>query len=57
MNRGVGKKTAAIYARVSTLDQICELLEDLRLYASQRFGRCDEFVDEGVSGTQRRRPS
>jgi len=57
MNREVGKKTAAIYARVSTLDQSCELqLEDLRRYASQRFGRCYEFVDEGVSGTQRRRP-
>jgi len=57
MNREVGKKTAAIYARVSTLDQSCELqLEDLRRYASQRFGRCYEFVDEGVSGAQRRRP-
>ena len=57
MNREVGKKTAAIYARVSTLDQSCELqLEDLRRYASQRFARCYEFVDEGVSGTQRRRP-
>jgi len=57
MNREVGKKTAAIYARVSTLDQSCESqLEDLRRYASQRFGRCYEFVDEGVSGTQRRRP-
>ena len=57
MNREVGKKTAAIYARVSTLDQSCELqLGDLRRYASQRFGRCYEFVDEGVSGTQRRRP-
>lgn len=57
MNREVCKKTAAIYARVSTLDQSCELqLEDLRRYASQRFGRCYEFVDQGVSGTQRRRP-
>lgn len=50
-------KTAALYARVSTIDQSCELqLEDLRRYASQRFDRCYEFVDEGVSGTQRRRP-
>ncbi len=50
-------KTVALYARVSTLDQSCELqLQDLRRYASQRFGRCYEFVDEGVSGTQRRRP-
>ena len=50
-------KTAALYARVSTMDQSCELqLEDLRRYASQRFDHCYEFVDEGVSGTQRRRP-
>jgi DNA invertase Pin-like site-specific DNA recombinase len=50
-------KTAALYARVSTIDQSCELqLEDLRRCASQRFDRCYEFVDEGVSGTQRRRP-
>src|SRR5713226_6656036 len=50
-------KTVALYARVSTIDQSCELqLHDLRRYATQRFGRCYEFVDEGVSGTQRRRP-
>ncbi|MGC2184273.1 MAG: recombinase family protein [Terriglobales bacterium] len=50
-------KTVALYARVSTMDQSCDLqLEDLRRYASQRFGHCCEFVDEGVSGTQRRRP-
>jgi DNA invertase Pin-like site-specific DNA recombinase len=50
-------KTVALYARVSTMDQSCDLqLEDLRRYASQRFGRSFEFVDEGVSGTQRRRP-
>jgi DNA invertase Pin-like site-specific DNA recombinase len=50
-------KTVALYARVSTMDQSCDLqLEDLRRYASQRFGRCFEVVDEGVSGTQRRRP-
>jgi DNA invertase Pin-like site-specific DNA recombinase len=50
-------KTVALYARVSTLDQNCELqLADLRRYASQRFGRCYEYVDEGVSGAQRRRP-
>lgn len=51
-------KTAAIYARVSTLDQNCEVqLADLRRYAGQRFGRAYEFVDQGVSGTQRRRPA
>ena len=50
-------KTVALYARVSTLDQNCEVqLEDLRRYASQRFGRSYEFVDTGVSGTQRSRP-
>ena len=50
-------KTVALYVRVSTLDQNCDLqLADLRRYAGQRFGRCCEYVDEGVSGTQRRRP-
>ncbi len=50
-------KVAALYARVSTLDQNCDLqLEDLRRYASQRFSRYIEYVDRGVSGTQRRRP-
>ena len=50
-------KTAALYARVSTLDQNCEVqLEDLRRYTSQRFGRSYEYIDVGVSGTQRRRP-
>jgi DNA invertase Pin-like site-specific DNA recombinase len=50
-------KTAALYARVSTLEQNCGLqLAELRRYASQRFDRVLEFVDIGVSGTQRRRP-
>lgn len=50
-------KTAALYARVSTLDQDCGLqLEELRHYASRRFGEVYEFVDTGVSGTERRRP-
>ena len=50
-------KTVALYARVSTLDQNCEpQLADLRRYAGQRFGQCYEYVDEGVSGAQRRRP-
>lgn len=50
-------KAVALYARVSTLDQNCEVqLTDLRRYASQRFGRCYEYVDVGVTGTQRRRP-
>jgi DNA invertase Pin-like site-specific DNA recombinase len=55
--RDPSSKTVALYARVSTLDQSCDMqLEDLRRYAQQRFGRCYEFVDEGVSGTQRTRP-
>jgi DNA invertase Pin-like site-specific DNA recombinase len=50
-------KTVALYARVSTLDQSCAMqLEDLRRYASQRFDRQYEYVDTGVSGTQRSRP-
>jgi DNA invertase Pin-like site-specific DNA recombinase len=50
-------KTAAFYARVSTPEQSCGLqLDELRRYASQRFSRVFEFVDIGVSGTQRRRP-
>ncbi len=51
-------KTVAVYARVSTLDQNCDVqLADLRRYASQRFSRSYEYVDQGVSGTQRRRPA
>ena len=49
-------KTVALYARVSTLDQSCDMqLEDLRRYAT-RFGRSYEYVEIGVSGAQRRRP-
>jgi DNA invertase Pin-like site-specific DNA recombinase len=51
------KKVAALYARVSTLDQNCEVqLEDLRRYAVKRFARYSEYTDTGVSGTQRHRP-
>lgn len=50
-------RTAAIYARVSTLDQSCDLqLADLRQYAGQRFALHSEYIDTGVSGAQRRRP-
>jgi DNA invertase Pin-like site-specific DNA recombinase len=50
-------KTAALYARVSTLEQNCGLqLDELRRYANRRFGGVIEFVDVGVSGTERRRP-
>ena len=56
-NSAPGAKTVALYARVSTMDQNCEVqLADLRRYASQRFGEPYEYVDVGVSGTQRRRP-
>jgi DNA invertase Pin-like site-specific DNA recombinase len=47
-----GKKTVALYARVSTLDQSCDMqLEDLRRYAA-RFARSHEYVDLGISGAQ-----
>jgi len=50
-------ETAALYARVSTSEQSCGLqLDELRRYANQRFDQVLEFVDVGVSGTQRRRP-
>jgi DNA invertase Pin-like site-specific DNA recombinase len=56
MDQGL-KKEAALYARVSTLDQNCEVqLQDLRRFAGQRFTRFREYVDLGVSGTQRHRP-
>jgi DNA invertase Pin-like site-specific DNA recombinase len=50
-------KSAALYARVSTLDQNCEVqLQDLRRYAGQRFLLYREYIDVGVSGAQRSRP-
>ncbi len=50
-------KIAALYARVSTVDQNCEVqLQDLRRYASQRFTQYREYIDVGVSGAQRHRP-
>jgi DNA invertase Pin-like site-specific DNA recombinase len=51
------RKVAALYARVSTLDQNCGVqLEDLRRYAGKRFASYCEYTDAGVSGTQRHRP-
>jgi DNA invertase Pin-like site-specific DNA recombinase len=51
------QKTVALYARVSAADQNCEMqLDDLRRFSGQRFGRAYEYVDVGVSGTDRRRP-
>src|SRR5271169_2577484 len=56
MHNEVSKKTVALYARVSTLEQSCAMqLEDLRRYAA-RFRQSCEYVDVGVSGAQRRRP-
>lgn len=50
-------KAVALYARVSTTDQNCDVqLADLRRYAGQRFGHIHEYIDLGVSGAQRHRP-
>ena len=55
--RDPSTRPVALYARVSTMDQNCEVrLADLRRSASQRFGKTYEYVDVGVSGTQRKRP-
>ncbi len=49
---------AAIYARVSTLDQEPEnQLAELRRYVQARGWTGQEFVDHGVSGTKDRRPA
>ena len=47
---------AALYARVSTLDQEPEnQLAELRRYAAARGWQATEYVDHGVSGSQDRR--
>src|SRR3981081_124119 len=49
---------AAIYARVSTLDQQPEnQLQELRRYAEARGWTAVEYVDRGVSGAKDRRPA
>jgi len=49
---------AAIYARVSTLDQEPEnQLLELRRYAEARTWTATEYVDRGVSGAKDRRPA
>ncbi len=49
---------AAIYARVSTSDQKCDLqLTELRAYAERSGWTVTEYVDQGVSGTKRSRPA
>src|ERR1700730_16079616 len=49
---------AAIYARVSTLDQQPEnQLQELRRYCEARGWAATEYVDRGVSGAKDRRPA
>jgi DNA invertase Pin-like site-specific DNA recombinase len=49
---------AAIYARVSTLDQEPEnQLQELRRYVEARSWTATEYVDKGVSGAKDRRPA
>jgi DNA invertase Pin-like site-specific DNA recombinase len=51
-------RRAAIYARVSTLDQEPEnQLAELRRYVSARGWTAVEFVDQGISGSKDRRPA
>jgi DNA invertase Pin-like site-specific DNA recombinase len=49
---------AAIYARVSTIDQEPEnQLQELRRYVDARGWTAVEYVDRGVSGAKERRPA
>lgn len=49
---------AAIYARVSTSDQKCDLqLTELRAYAQRSGWETAEYIDQGVSGMKRSRPA
>lgn len=49
---------AAIYARVSTLDQEPEnQLQEVRRYCAARGWKATEFVDRGVSGAKDKRPA
>src|SRR5262245_52996373 len=49
---------AAIYARVSTLDQEPEnQLQELRRYVEARGWTAVEYVDRGISGAKERRPA
>ena len=49
---------AAIYARVSTLDQEPEnQLDQLRQYVGARGWTATEYVDHGVSGARDSRPA
>jgi DNA invertase Pin-like site-specific DNA recombinase len=51
-------KRAAVYARVSTLDQEPEnQLDELRRYVQARGWTAVEYVDHGVSGAKEKRPA
>ena len=51
------RQRAAIYARVSTLDQAPEnQLIELRRYVEARGWTATEYIDHGVSGAKERRP-
>ena len=55
---GTTPRRAAIYARVSTLDQEPEnQLIELRRYVEARGWVASEYVDKGISGAQDRRPA
>jgi putative DNA-invertase from lambdoid prophage Rac len=50
--------TVAIYARVSTTDQDCEMqLRELRGYCQRQGWNATEYVDTGFSGTKISRPA
>jgi len=57
-NASDGPVRLAVYARVSTADQHCEMqLRDLRQYAAARgWNLIDEYVDTGWSGKNAERP-
>ena len=58
MNTTPSGLRAAIYARVSTLDQEPEnQLQELRRYVEARGWTGTEFVDRGVSGSKDKRPA
>jgi putative DNA-invertase from lambdoid prophage Rac len=49
---------AALYVRVSTLDQNCDnQLLELRRYIAARGWTAEEYIDQGVSGSKDRRPA
>ena len=53
-----GVLRAAIYARVSTFDQVPEnQLVEIRRYIAARGWTEEEYVDRGISGAKDRRPS